>query len=74
MCRRGFRFARSGCPRPAEFLWQYINLTPMAELVTQAPDAAKLALERRFVEGVQAHVVDGATVVDQPMVIATGRA
>ena len=61
-------------PAPAEFLWQYINLTPMAELVTHAPDDAKLALERRFVEGVQAHVVDGATVVDQPMVIASGRA
>ena len=34
----------------------------------------QLALERRFVEGVQAHVVDGATVADQPMVIASGRA
>ena len=61
-------------PTPAEFLWQYINLTPMAEFVTQAPDVAKLSLERRFVEGVKAHVVDGATVVDQPMVIAIGRA
>ncbi len=61
-------------PAPAEFLWQYINLTPMADFVAQAPDDAKSALEHRFVDGVQAHVVDGATVVDQPMVIATGRA
>ena len=46
----------------------------MAEFVTHAPDDAKLALERRFVDGVQAYVVDGETVVDQPMVIASGRA
>jgi hypothetical protein len=31
-------------------------------------------MERQFVEQVQPYVVDGATIVDQPMVIATGRA
>ena len=56
---------------PAEFLWQYINLTPMAAFIDQAPDDAKAALERQFVDGVQAHVIDGVTVVEQPMVIAT---
>jgi ubiquinone/menaquinone biosynthesis C-methylase UbiE len=56
---------------PAEFLWQYINLTPMAAFIDQAPDDAKTALERQFVDGVQAHVIDGVTVVEQPMVIAT---
>ena len=61
-------------PAPAEFVWQYINLTPMAAFVEQAPEDAKSAFERRFVDGVQAYVVDGETVVDQPMVIATGRA
>lgn len=61
-------------PAPAEFVWQYINLTPMAAFVEQAPADAKSAFERRFVDGVQAYVVDGQTVVDQPMVIATGRA
>jgi SAM-dependent methyltransferase len=59
---------------PAEFLWQYINLTPMAALVQQAPERAKAAMEKQFVDGVQAHVDDGMTVVEQPMVIATGRA
>jgi SAM-dependent methyltransferase len=59
---------------PAEFLWRYINLTPMAALVQQAPEPAKAAMEKQFVDGVQAHVVDGTTVVEQPMVIATGRA
>ena len=61
-------------PAPAEFVWQYINLTPMAAFVDQAPEDAKAAFARRFVDGVQAYVVDGKTVVDQPMVIATGRA
>jgi hypothetical protein len=31
-------------------------------------------MEKQFVAGVQPQVVDGATVVEQPMVIATGRA
>ncbi len=61
-------------PKPAEFLWQYINLTPMAALVQQVPDTAKAAMEKQFVDGAQRHVVDGTTIVEQPMVIATGRA
>ena len=31
-------------------------------------------MERQFVDGAQPHVVEGTTVVEQPMVIATGRA
>ncbi|WP_457148907.1 class I SAM-dependent methyltransferase [Mycobacterium sp. URHB0021] len=61
-------------PTPAEFLWQYINLTPMAALIEQSPEPSKAAMERQFVEGTRAHVFDGVTVVEQPMVIATGRA
>jgi ubiquinone/menaquinone biosynthesis C-methylase UbiE len=61
-------------PAPAEFLWMYVNLTPMAAVFDQAPDEAKHAFERQFVQRVQPHVVDGATVVEQPMVIATARA
>ncbi len=60
-------------PAPADFLWQYINLTPMGPLVAQASEAAKSAMERQVVDGWQPFVVDGATPVDQPMVIATGR-
>jgi hypothetical protein len=30
-------------------------------------------MERQVVEGWQEHVVDGNTMVEQPMVIATGR-
>jgi SAM-dependent methyltransferase len=61
-------------PPPAEFLWQYISLTPMATLIHQAPEEARAAMEKQFVDSAQAHVVDGETVVEQPMVIATARA
>ena len=60
-------------PSPAEFLWQYINLTPMGPSVAQASEEAQAAMERQVVETWQPYVVDGGTPVDQPMVIAIGR-
>ncbi len=60
-------------PAPADFLWQYISLTPIGPLVAQASEEAQTALERQVVEGWAPYVVDGATRVDQPMVVATGR-
>ena len=60
-------------PAPAEFLWQYINLTPMAPLVAEASEEARSALERQVVSGWQPYVSDGRTPVEQPMVIAAGR-
>jgi SAM-dependent methyltransferase len=59
-------------PPPADFLWQYINLTPMGVFVNPAPDEAKGALERDVVTRWQEFVDDGSTVVHQPMVIAAG--
>jgi ubiquinone/menaquinone biosynthesis C-methylase UbiE len=59
---------------PEEFLWQYINLTPMQPFVARAPRAATDAMEREFAERVRPYVIDGATIVEQPMVIATSRA
>jgi SAM-dependent methyltransferase len=61
-------------PPPTEFLWQYISLTPMATFILQAPEGAKAAMEKQFVDSAQVHIVDGETVVEQPMVIATARA
>jgi SAM-dependent methyltransferase len=61
-------------PPPAEFLWQYIGLTPMATFILKAPERAKAAMEKQFVDSAQVHIVDGETVVEQPMVIATARA
>ncbi|HEX2284480.1 MAG TPA: methyltransferase domain-containing protein [Mycobacterium sp.] len=60
-------------PKPAEFLWHYIGVTPMAPLIDQAPEPAKVAMEQQFVDGAQAYVVEGVTVVQQPMVVATAR-
>jgi ubiquinone/menaquinone biosynthesis C-methylase UbiE len=60
-------------PRPAEFLWQYINLTPMGPFVAQASTTAQSAMEQQVVEDWQPYVADNTMLVDQPMVIATGR-
>lgn len=58
-------------PVPAEFLWRYIGLTPMAAFVERAPDEARSALEHQFTDEAQAYVVDGTSIVDLPMVVAT---
>jgi SAM-dependent methyltransferase len=60
-------------PGPAEFLWTYVNLTPMGALVADAPTSARDELERRVVESWEPYVTDGRTPVDQPMVLATAR-
>ena len=60
-------------PAPAEFLWQYINLTPMGPFVARAPEAARAALERQVVERWQPYVAGAATEFDLTMVTASGR-
>jgi hypothetical protein len=64
--------ARFSLPGPAEFLWNYINLTPMGPMVAKAPEDAKAALERDVVEVWRPHVADGRVPVDQPMALAWG--
>ena len=59
-------------PAPVDFLWQYINLTPMGPMVADAPDAARSAMERQVVESWQPFVVDGGMSIEQQMVIASG--
>ncbi len=60
-------------PGPAEFLWTYINLTPMGPLVAEASQEARSAMERQFVEAWSPHVTSGRTTVVQPMALASGR-
>lgn len=60
-------------PAPADFLWQYVNVTPMGPFVARASDAARSALERETVAAWQPYVVDGTLRVEQPMVVVTGR-
>ena len=65
--------ARLRLPAPKDFLWQYINLTPMAPLVARAPEHAQQAMERQAVEAWQPYVVDGVIDAEQPLVVATAR-
>ena len=60
-------------PAPAEFLWQYINLTPMAPLVAQAPETAKAAMEAQFVESCTPLSVEDRVQLAQPAVVAAAR-
>lgn len=60
-------------PSPAEWLWQYVNLTPIGPLVAAADAQARAELERHVVDAWQPYVAEGRLRVRQPMVIATGR-
>jgi ubiquinone/menaquinone biosynthesis C-methylase UbiE len=57
-------------PGPAEFLWQYVQLTPLGSFVAQASDAARAAMEQQVVETWRPYTADGATSFEQPMVLA----
>ncbi len=59
-------------PAPAEFLWQYINLTPMGPFVANASERAKDAMEAQVETTWAPYVRDGRTPVEQPMVLTTG--
>ena len=59
-------------PGPAEFLWNYINLTPMGPLVADAPEDAKAAMEHQIVEAWTPSLVNGRIRVEQPMALAWG--
>ncbi len=57
-------------PGPAEFLWNYINLTPMGGLVADAPEEAKDATERQFVSACAQWLVEGRMPAEQPVALA----
>ena len=65
--------ARLTLPGAAQFLWNYINVTPMRPIVANASEEAKAALERHVVEAWSPHLVEGSTPVDQPVALAWGR-
>jgi ubiquinone/menaquinone biosynthesis C-methylase UbiE len=60
-------------PPPAEFLWQYIHSTPLAEVAAKLGDEGRDALERDVCERWQAHVVDGALHLSVRMTTASAR-
>ncbi|MGH3697808.1 MAG: methyltransferase domain-containing protein [Pseudonocardiaceae bacterium] len=58
---------------PVDFLWQYINATPMAALVAEAADDRWEKLENDVVAQWQEFVDHGSVVIDLPIVTATAR-
>jgi hypothetical protein len=60
-------------PPPKEFLWQYIQCTPLAGLVAETDRTVLEALERDVVAGWQPWVQDGGVTYRQGMIVATAR-
>jgi ubiquinone/menaquinone biosynthesis C-methylase UbiE len=60
-------------PPPREFLWQYVQSTPLAGLVAQAESEVLAALERDVVTGWHTWARDGVVVHQQGMIVATAR-
>ena len=65
---------RLSLPAPEAFLWQYLHSTPLAAAVAQLDDAARDALAHDVLSGWQPLTVDGALVLELPVVLAGGRA
>jgi ubiquinone/menaquinone biosynthesis C-methylase UbiE len=61
---------RLSVPAPADFLWQYIHSTPVAEAAARAGEAKRDALEREVCAQWQAFVVDGSMALDVGMTTA----
>lgn len=59
-------------PAPADFLWQYIYSTPLAEAAAQAGEARRAALGDEVCERWQAFVEEGCLALQVGMTIARG--
>ena len=60
-------------PAPADFLWQYVQSTPLAATVAQVSDERRAALERDVVAGWQPFTADGGITYRQDVAVTTGR-
>jgi hypothetical protein len=60
-------------PTPEEFLWQYVQSSPLANAVAQVDDESRAALERDVLAKWQAFVEDGALTLQGTIVVATAR-
>jgi ubiquinone/menaquinone biosynthesis C-methylase UbiE len=65
------KIKRLRVPAPADFLWQYINSTPVAEAAATAGEAKRNALERDVCAQWQAFVADGSMTLEVGMTTAT---
>lgn len=60
-------------PAPEEFLWQYVNSTPLAGAVAQVDEECRASLERDVVAKWQEFVKDRALMLQVRIVVATAR-
>lgn len=60
-------------PAPRDFLWQYVESTPLAGTLASAGDNARAALERDVVAAWTPFEVHGKLVIEQPIVSTTAR-
>src|ERR687894_870769 len=60
-------------PAPEEFLWQYVQSTPLAAAVAQVDDESRAALERNVVAKWQEFTEDGALMLSPGIVVANAR-
>jgi ubiquinone/menaquinone biosynthesis C-methylase UbiE len=60
-------------PAPAEFLWQYVNSTPLAGAMAQVDDGSRSSLERDIVSKWQEFVRDSALNLQLRTVVVTAR-
>jgi len=60
-------------PAPRDFLWQYVQCTPLAAQLAEADHALLESLERDVVEGWKPWTTNGGMRYEQGMIVATGR-
>lgn len=60
-------------PAPKEFLWQYINSTPLIEVVSKINKEARDALEREIVDKWQKFEKNGSMVYQQQVISASAQ-
>ena len=60
-------------PAPADFLWQYVQSTPLAPSIMAGDENRRRALERDVVDGWQPWTTDGGMTYQQEMLVASGR-
>ena len=60
-------------PAPRDFLWQYVQCTPLAAQLAEADHALLESLERDVVEGWRPWTTNGGMTYEQGMIVATAR-
>ncbi|MGE3277657.1 MAG: methyltransferase domain-containing protein [Vicinamibacterales bacterium] len=60
-------------PPPREFLWQYVQSTPLVGALSRVARPSLLALEQDVVNDWQAYLADGGMSYEQPVTVASAR-